>query len=128
MKPPKWPKTVRSFEIPIYGVRLYVITSRDEAKQCDYYLHRTETWPIDGTSGFAIYEKNLLFFDPLFAIAVFNPLPSVIAHECAHIAFRLLGRVGVPVQEGKANEAFCYLLDWLVTQVTALVPTKLVRK
>jgi hypothetical protein len=49
----------------------------------------------------------------IFIIGVFNSKSSTLAHECAHIAFDICKRVGVVVEQGRANETYCYLISSL---------------
>jgi hypothetical protein len=49
----------------------------------------------------------------LFLIGVFDGHGATLAHEVAHICFFILKLVGVPVEPGEPNEAYCYLLGAL---------------
>ncbi|WP_133141452.1 hypothetical protein [Moraxella caviae] len=50
----------------------------------------------------------------IYLLGVFDNKVSTIAHEAAHIAFDICHTVGIEVSTGRANETFCYLLDFLV--------------
>lgn len=47
-------------------------------------------------------------------LGVFDQSAATLAHESAHLVFDICDAVGIEVQSGKANEAFCYLLDKIV--------------
>lgn len=49
----------------------------------------------------------------LYAIGVFNGGLDTLVHECAHTAFKFCHDVGVEIACERANETYCYLLDWL---------------
>lgn len=46
----------------------------------------------------------------MFLIGVFTDSVSVLAHECSHAAFRILGRAGVRIETDN-NEAHAYLMS-----------------
>ena len=39
---------------------------------------------------------------------------STLVHEAAHLVFDICADVGIDIQVGKANETYCYLLDWMI--------------
>ena len=42
---------------------------------------------------------------------------AVAAHECLHAAIKVLSFVGIPCFENEANEAYTYLLEYILQQV-----------
>lgn len=49
----------------------------------------------------------------LYAIGVFGGGLDTLVHECAHTVFKFCHDTGIEVACERANETFCYLLDWL---------------
>lgn len=43
-------------------------------------------------------------------LGVFTGEPHVLAHECAHVAFRICSLCGVEINPDGSNETYCYLL------------------
>ena len=52
-------------------------------------------------------ESFTLIWMPRFNWTIENH--NTLTHECSHATFKTLDRVDIPVESGKANEAYCYL-------------------
>lgn len=110
-KVPKWPKPFREFGVPLYGGRVYIYDSFEKWRQAKQYLTKE---PGDDTP--SLGKCTFLTSNTGSAIAlilVTNGNTGTLVHELAHATFFILDRAGVPVKEGEANEAYCYLLDAL---------------
>lgn len=42
---------------------------------------------------------------------------GIVAHECLHATMRVLSFIGIPCFENEANEAYTYLLEYILEQV-----------
>lgn len=60
----------------------------------------------------------------IVVVGWFNGRRGTLAHEFSHVAFAVLHRVGIPVENGQPNEAFCYLVGWLIDEFDELTKAK----
>ena len=117
------PKGVKRIPIPIYGGYLHLVRSLKVVRAWDKQIHGgDEAWGSNAYEAFARTERGLIGYGGVLRV-LFIPQyePGLVAHECAHVVFRLFGDVGIPIKEGRGNEAFCYLLQELVETITKLV-------
>ncbi|TCG09346.1 hypothetical protein BZM27_05965 [Paraburkholderia steynii] len=117
---PRKPKTapvewleIPVFPIPIYAGKVLLCVTRDEWSSV---AHAYDSDPdTDGCKGLAI--RHLNDDGRTYVIGVFDGATDTFVHELAHTVFHLLGDVGIPVESGEANEAFTYLIGWLMREV-----------
>ncbi len=117
----RFPKGIKNFEVPIYGQRVYVTTKQSEVDAIDRYMHdgNIEWHMRRHAAGFCVYEVQEHTGIPLFLVVLRRPVKvAAIVHECGHLAMMLAERVGMRIHYDD-QEPFCYLLDWLVTKVSA---------
>lgn len=109
--PSKIPKSVARIPIPLYGGTLWFAQSIEDAGVCASLLEASP--PPDGADGLSYpwlsYQGKRVLLIVLLGADV-----ATLAHELAHATFRILGYVGVPVENDAANEAFCYMLGYLM--------------
>lgn len=104
-----FPKNTASLRLNPYKHSVALQTSRKRfAKFCPECCGPV----LDGVSGRAVYCAC----QGMYYVGVFDKQISTLAHECAHIAFFLLGAVGVPTHAGDVNEAYCYLLGFMMRE------------
>ncbi|MFM0044109.1 hypothetical protein [Paraburkholderia sediminicola] len=60
----------------------------------------------------------------IYAIGIFDGAVDTFVHELAHAVFHILGDVGVPVEDGQANECFAYLQGFLMKEVFPVFQAK----
>lgn len=120
----KWPKKMPFIRVPIYSnMRVYITGSIEEYRQALSSINEPE--PPLGIGGVSESFSNSRTGEKFFLIGVFyeDEDGSTLAHECGHLAFSILKRVGVDPTEG-ANEAYCYLLGWLVSEIGKVLRKK----
>ena len=101
------------FPIPIYAGKLMVCLTRDEwASLAEAYDSDPDT---EGCKGLCIRYRSDAD-GRVYAIGVFDGTIDTFMHELAHAAFFILGDVGVPVEDGGNNEAYTYLLGFMVRE------------
>lgn len=109
----KLPKSVARISIPLYGGTIWFAQSIDDTKICASLLEGDV--PPDGAEGLSypwLSYKN----KRVLLVALFNNDVAVLAHEMCHATFKVLGYVGVPVENDAANEAYCYLMGYFMEQ------------
>jgi hypothetical protein len=113
---PKTPKYayIPYFPIPVFGGKLLFCRTREEwAAIAHMYDGDPDT---DGCKGLSIQYRT-----PeegrIYCIGVFDGAVDTLVHELDHAVFHVLGDVGIPLEDGAANEAHTYLLGWLVKEV-----------
>jgi hypothetical protein len=102
------------FPIPVFGGKLLLCLSREEwAGVAMMYDSDPDT---DGCKGLSIQYRT-----PedgrIYAIGIFDGAVDTLVHELDHAVFHILGDVGIPVEDGAANEAHAYILGWLMKEV-----------
>ncbi|MBZ8412219.1 hypothetical protein H5R21_02115 [Escherichia coli] len=63
-----------------------------------------------------VCQKFVRNTQQVYAIGVFDGGLDTLVHECAHAAFHFCDEIGITVSPDRANETYCYLLDWLFGQ------------
>lgn len=102
------------FPIPIFGGKLLLCLTREEwAGVAEVYDGDPDT---DGCKGLSIQYRTAEE-GRIYAIGVFDGAVDTFVHELAHAVFHILGDVGVPVEDGAANECFAYLQGFLMKEV-----------
>lgn len=101
------------FSIPIYNGTLMLCLSPDEWDAlAEAYDSETGT---DNCKGLATR-----YYTPtegrIYVVGVFDRTIDTLIHELAHATFSLLGDVGIPVASGEDNEAFTYVIGWMVRE------------
>ena len=109
------------FQIPIYNGKVLLCLTREEwASIALAYDGEPDTENCKGLSIRYLNEEGRTY-----VVGVFDGTIDTFAHELAHAAFRILGDVGVPVEdEGAANEAYAYLLGWLFKEIFPVFQSK----
>jgi hypothetical protein len=115
----KWPKGPKHFMVPLYNQHLWVATTVADFNACRKFLGLTEVTACSGCACRMVNEKTGQL---LYLAGVFEPSLATLVHELAHTTFFILDDLGIPVEGGENNEAFCYLLDALYTQVKTKLP------
>lgn len=104
----------RIVNVAVYDFRVVFIT--DEKNWRKYFKDD----PMD-CDGLARRCYNEITEETVFFVGVFNNRLSTLVHEINHICFFLLAHVGVPVEPGAPNEAFCYLSGYLFNESCTLI-------
>lgn len=111
----------RSVKIPLYGGYFTILCgSKEEWKEwrgCNY--------PMD--EGYEAYMDRFNVSGKGHVVVAFAKgyeTPGLIAHECAHAAGWILDHVGVK-PDWKNDEAFTYLLSWMVNRVYESIKMKM---
>jgi len=108
---------MKQIDIRPYGCTLYITTCRDEfASKRAEYTDDGETF--DNASGVA----SDFLSGTVHIVGVFSSCASILAHELAHVVFKVLSTVGVAI-EATNCEAFCYLLEDLMSECLPLLAT-----
>jgi hypothetical protein len=101
------------FPIPVFGGKLLLCCTREEWASIAYaYDGDPDT---ENCKGLAIRYLNSE--GRTYVIGVFDGAVDTFVHELAHTVFHLLGDVGIPLEDGAANEAFTYTQAWLMKEV-----------
>lgn len=104
-----------SYTIPLYYGKLDVIIADVFSEAVAKYNGEKDRTEVDSWEAFAsIWD---LTKDTRFKIFI-RPTanPAVIAHESAHIVNRLFKNIHIDLDYDN-DEAFCYMLGWVVKQV-----------
>jgi hypothetical protein len=117
MKKTKWPKAAVGVPIPIYGGTVWVV------KKPQHYQEMLRSLGQDEQDDLPCAGVMQRFGDKatqstVYLVGVFDGAPGTLAHEVTHVAFNIFERVGAKVEDGHCNEAFCYLVGWLVWKIT----------
>lgn len=107
MKRLRIPVGVTSYRVSVYG---QIILFANTPELYNEVRKRMKMPPIEQFGSGRAEWCNDGKGSNVFLIGVFDGHGSTLAHEAAHIAFFLLKLVGVPVEPGEPNEAYCYLL------------------
>ncbi|ECU9162065.1 TPA: hypothetical protein G5T75_003397 [Salmonella enterica] len=109
MKKAKWPK-LPTLLVPLFEcARVYLSTSRDEWYRI-YAALGLEPENISDLGGCVRLIENTESGDVIILLGVFTGDLHVLAHECAHVAFRICSLCGVEINPDGSNETYCYLL------------------
>lgn len=110
---PKWVH-IPYFPIPLYGGKLILCCTRDEwSSIAAVYDGDPDTENCKGLSIQYVTPEE----GRIYVIGIFDGAVDTFVHELDHAAFHLLGDVGVPVEDGAANEAHAYLLGHFMREV-----------
>src|ERR1044072_6383802 len=97
-----------AIDVPVYRAHVVVYTRRE-----DFAKHRAactdKTLDLEDCDGIS-YEKGSVYL-----VGVFNNAMGVLVHELGHTAFKILRDCGIPA-DYTAQEAFCYLIEYLYEQ------------
>jgi hypothetical protein len=109
------------FPIPVFGGKLLLCLTREEwAAVAIMYDSDPDT---DGCKGLSIQYRT-----PeegrIYCIGIFDGAVDTFVHELDHAVFHVLGDVGIPLEDGGANEAHTYLLGWLMKEVFPVFQAK----
>ncbi|CAI1513218.1 Uncharacterised protein [Serratia quinivorans] len=108
----KWPKLPRLL-VPLFEcAQVYLCTTRDEWEQA-YTVLGLEPDALHTLAGCVRLVENRETGERIILIGVFTGELHVLAHECAHAAFRICETCGVEITRDGNNETYCYLLDKL---------------
>lgn len=110
------PKGVLVVHIPLYGGYVWVARSQAQYNATLEYLD-IETDDALPCAGCAQRIVNKRTGGRIYLLGLFEAEPGTLAHEVAHIAFYVFEDVGAAALDGKCNEAYCYLLGWLVWKI-----------
>lgn len=95
------------YKVPLYGATVMFTRSHKAfSKKAEEFVAYESTDDIDGAV-LDIDAGNYL-------MGVFTRDPSVVAHECAHLALSIIKNAGFDAESGN-QEPFCYLLGHLVS-------------
>jgi hypothetical protein len=111
----KWPKVIGT-AVPIYGGTIVLCKSKSEYEQAESYLKvhdESRELPNGGVCQTLINERG----NRMYLVGVFDKSSATLAHELAHACFFICRDVGIPTPAGDANEAFCYLLGYLMIEL-----------
>ncbi|EJP5182663.1 hypothetical protein NT945_003986 [Salmonella enterica] len=109
MKKTRWPK-LPNLLVPLFEcARVYLCSSRNEWLQV-YAAFRMEPEDIRDLGGCVRVIENTESGDVIILLGVFTGELHVLAHECAHVAFRICSLCGVEINPDGSNETYCYLL------------------
>ncbi len=111
--------------VPIYATVLNVICSNgvyEGLYEQGHLENKTKAWCAKTQALFHINEKTnnwILCFD-------WNKLThEIVAHECLHATFAILESKGIKYdanhKDASFEEVYCYLLGWLVGEVTNML-------
>lgn len=101
-------KASRVMTVPLFGGIVYLAKNQ---KQLDKLTDRFEQERVGKyAGGCAIRIRNTVTSERIYIAAVFDGTKATLAHELAHVAFFVLGHVGVDIEQSGCNETFCYLL------------------
>jgi hypothetical protein len=109
----KLPKSVARIPIPLYGGTVWFAQSIVDTQICASLLGAEA--PPDGCDGLCYEWHSYMGKRILLVLAPPTDVPTL-AHEISHATFKILGYVGVPVENDAANEAFCYLMGYLMQE------------
>lgn len=110
----RWPKVIGT-SVPIYGGTVVLCLSKKEYEQAERYLKvhdESKELPNGGVCQTLVNEHG----KRMYLMGVFDGSAATLAHELAHACFFICRDVGIPTHAGDANEAFCYLLGYLMTE------------
>lgn len=110
MSKTKWPK-LPGVRIPIYGGTAYLVRTRKKYNEALAFLNHAPMQ--EKYKGCQITLENKKDGGVIYLIGIFDNSAQTMVHECSHATFDILGRAGVPVENDRPNEAFCYMIDWL---------------
>lgn len=107
---------VFNVEIRPYGARLH-FTTDPQAFLAERAKHTDQ--PLD--LGIAAGCSSDFHEAMLHVVGVFDGSVTTLAHELAHVCIKVLGSVGIPIEQ-RTSEAFCYLLEDLMAECLPLIP------
>lgn len=103
-----WPK-LPSMKVPLFdNGTVYLCRNFDEWKSAHAAAGLEVDDDLQYSSGLCRYIHHA--GKRRFLVCINSGEFSTLAHELAHVAFDVCGLAGVPCEEGKGNETFCYLL------------------
>ncbi|WP_373225228.1 hypothetical protein [Enterobacter cloacae complex sp. ESBL7] len=108
----KWPKLPQLL-VPLFEcAQVYLCVTREEWRQAYQSLHLMPD-NVDHLAGCVRQLENCDTGARIILVGVFTGELHVLAHECAHAAFRICEISGVEISPAGNNETYCYLVDKL---------------
>lgn len=111
-KKKEFPKPIKQIEIPIYGGLVYIFIDRMSFCDAADYLNIKDV--KIRVCGQCITKVDRDTGAVHYLVGVFNNEIPTLVHELAHVTADCLAIAGIAV-DNTNNEAFCYLLDYLLT-------------
>ena len=100
-----------SYTIPLYYGKLEVIIADDFNLAATQYKIETNGYTVNNWEALTSWKQQVFTI-----IARPSIKPEIIAHESAHVVNRLFKEVFIDLDYDN-DEAFCYMLSWVVKQV-----------
>lgn len=112
----------KSISIPIYGQLVEVYIGELALSKAGKIYSCLDVETVKSYEGYAAHFQHNENKQSRFVIYFPNIEASfgTIAHECGHSVMQILSHVGVKVSP-KNDEAYIYLLGWLVNQVAEAI-------
>lgn len=109
---PEW-FDIPAFPIPIYGGKTLLCVTKDEwASVAEAYGGDPDAEACKGLTIRYLNDEGRTY-----VIGVFDRTIDTFTHELAHVTFFLLHDVGIPVENGEANEAYAYAIGFLMREI-----------
>ena len=105
----------RSYKIPIYSGRLYIILCDSIKEAEDKEGLHFERGDLDQFDGCCFQTGN-----NHYVIFKHNPTPGIVAHECKHFINHVFIDNGVELDRYN-DEHECYFLGWAVNRVQEVI-------
>lgn len=102
-----FPIEAKAFEIPMYRCVVSIAYNAEVYKRCQAYFEDEDEELYAGAT--RKYEEGSQYL-----VGVFDGTSSTLVHELAHAAFMILDHVGIPIETDGNNEAYCYLIGYLM--------------
>lgn len=100
-----------SYTIPLYYGKLHVIIADDFNLAASKYKLDTNGYNVNSWEALTSWKEQVFTI-----VARPSIKPETIAHESAHVVNRLFREVCIDLDYDN-DEAFCYMLGWVVKQV-----------
>ena len=136
-KKSEWKKKVFLLQVPIYDQDIIVVIN-GQLKDGISFLEKMKNINKTGEITLAELKKNYMFEKDLvlnsgqartyaslphgFIVLLshqedFAKTSGVVAHECLHVVYHIMERVGINFFMNESDEAFTYLLGYLVENI-----------
>ncbi len=100
---------VKAIDVPIFHAHVVLYTRR-KAFAKHRLLCTDKPFDVESCDGASSD------FDPVYLVGVFDGKLATLVHELAHTTFKILRHCGIRA-DADAQEAFCYLQEWLFEQL-----------
>lgn len=111
--------------IDVFTQYVFVFFTKDDwekafkFRECDEYNH--DIYPASGFSYKSVLENHeTKTNDTLFAIGIFENDPSIVVHECVHMAGEILEFIQYKEQK-QGDEISAYLTQFLFREVSRMM-------